>query len=68
MAHGITLKMRAIKRPETRYLFINPPLVKLSDGRRFGQQRHDGPPYRNPAKDRSLPGKARLRARRAARR
>jgi hypothetical protein len=65
MAHGITLAMRGIKPGEPRYLFRNPELVKVPGG--FRQPRSTRS-YVNPERDRSLRSKARIRARKAARR
>jgi len=63
MAHGITLAMRAIDAPGIRYIHEHPAAVKTKRGymKPEGMTSHV-----NPAKDRSLAGKARIRARKAA--
>jgi hypothetical protein len=62
MAHGITLKMRKVRRPAPEILAVS---TKWDEkGRR---RSGDGTTYVNPHKDRTLAGKARRRARRAAR-
>lgn len=63
MAHGITLAMRAIDAPAIRYIHEHPAAVKTKRGyvKPAGMTSHV-----NPEKDRSLAGKARIRARRQA--
>ena len=63
MASGITLQMRYMKRPEPEVLHV--AATYDAKGRRT---RGDGSTYVNPERDRSLPGKVRRRARKAARR
>lgn len=69
-AHGVTLAMRAVKAPPTSWVHQHPkPVAVRRRGELIGYRQPDNmTPYVNPAKDRSLPGKDRIRARRAARR
>lgn len=66
MAHGVTLQMRAIKHPAPTYLVRYEAEL---DKNKVGMLVRVGAwePYRNPERDRSLPGKARIRARKAGR-
>lgn len=63
MAHGITLKMRKARGPRAEILHVSATWDEK--GRR---RRGEGTTYVNPHKDRTLAGKVRIRARRAARR
>jgi hypothetical protein len=69
MAHGITLAMRWIKLPPTRWVHRHPaPIAVRRDGVIVAYRKSPGmTSHVNPAKDRTLPGKARRRARKAAR-
>lgn len=65
-AHGITLDMRAVKKPESPYIAIH--VASPVKGRRGVSRVVAGfVAHTNPAKDRTLTGKARRRARKAAR-
>ena len=71
MAHGKTLGLREIRRPEPEYLVkFEAEEVKARVGiRKVIRWQKVGlwAPHVNSARDRALPGKARRRARRAAR-
>ncbi len=69
-AHGITLAMRWIKPPAPRWVHRHPKAREVRVGDTVvGYRKPAGmTSYVNPDKDRSLPGKARRRARKAARR
>jgi hypothetical protein len=64
MAHGKTLVMREIARPEPQHIIEHPKPVKVKGGL-FAKPR-GMQTYVNADKDRTLPGKARRRARKAA--
>lgn len=69
MAHGITLKMREIKRPEPQVVVEHQPdgYAKNNGGHKVWR-RTARTPFVNPDRDRSLSGKARRRDRKRARR
>lgn len=68
MAHGVTLALRWIKRPPARWIHKHPQahVVRTATGEVVGYRKPGGmTSHVNPEKDRSLAGKARIRARRA---
>jgi hypothetical protein len=67
MAHGITLKMRKIRRPAPDYVVRHEAAQVKQNGRLTFRRVGKWEARVNEEKDRSLPGKARRRARRAAR-
>lgn len=69
MATGLSLVLRWLQPPPTRWVHRHPPakVMRSSSGEVIGYRRPANmTPYRGPSRDRSLPGKARIRARRAA--
>lgn len=64
MAHGITLELREITRPTPTFLHEHAPAVKVVGG--WAKPKGLGS-HVNPDRDRALSGKARRRARKAAR-
>lgn len=69
MAHGISLKQRSIRPSPPEFVHRHPAAVKVAGaGDGILWRKPAGmTSYRGPSRDRSLPGKARRRARKAAR-